>query len=265
MQDASVIDTDIRAEIGRKLDAIERDHSVAILLAIESGSRAWGFPSLDSDYDVRFIYVHPPDAYLSVTAPREVIEWGIEGALDIGGWDLRKALGLLVKSNAVLLEWLASPVRYRESAALAGPLLALARETSHLPALAYHYDRLARRSFEEILSVPGRDVRMKAYCYALRPALALLWMRRHRAPPPMDMAALLRETSLNGPLRDAVAQLIEKKAAAGEDGICARCPGLDTLIGDVLSEPVDRFVLPERSSVLAQADSLFRSIVLGTI
>src|SRR5215475_7651562 len=111
MQDTSVIGTDIRAEIGRKLDAVERDHHVAIMLAIESGSRAWGFPSLDSDYDVRFIYVHPSDAYLSVAAPQEVIECGIEGVLDIGGWDLRKALRLLVKSNAVLLEWLVSPVR----------------------------------------------------------------------------------------------------------------------------------------------------------
>src|SRR5689334_17937962 len=177
MLDTPVIDAGIRAEIDRKLDAIERDHNVAILLAIESGSRAWGFPSIDSDYDVRFIYTHPSDAYFSIEVPAEVVECGVEGALDIGGWDLRKALQLLVKSNAVLLEWLVSPVRYRESAALAEPLLALARETCHRPALAYHYDRLARRSFGNVLSTSSQDVRMKSYCYALRPALALLWMR----------------------------------------------------------------------------------------
>ncbi|MEM6906851.1 MAG: nucleotidyltransferase domain-containing protein, partial [Pseudomonadota bacterium] len=101
----------MRAEIMAKLTGIERDFGVRILFAIESGSRAWGFPSPDSDYDVRFVYVHPTDWYLSLTPGRDVIELPIRDDLDIGGWDLRKALNLLLKPNPVMLEWLSSPIR----------------------------------------------------------------------------------------------------------------------------------------------------------
>lgn len=109
----SFVEPAVRDRIQRELDAIERQESVRILLAVESGSRAWGFPSTDSDYDVRFLYVRPIEAYLAVTAPRDVIERPVDATLDVNGWDLRKALRLMLRSNAVLIEWLASPVRYR--------------------------------------------------------------------------------------------------------------------------------------------------------
>lgn len=76
------------------------------LIAVESGSRAWGFPSPDSDYDIRFIHIHPRDWYLSLQPGRDVIERPIIDNIDLNGWDLRKALGLLLKSNAVVSEWL---------------------------------------------------------------------------------------------------------------------------------------------------------------
>jgi hypothetical protein len=164
----------MRARIAASLEAIERERGVRILLAVESGSRAWRFPSVDSDYDVRFLYVHPAMDYLSVEPPREVIERPEEALLDIGGWDLRKALRLALRSNAVLLEWLASPVHYREEATAREAIAALARDACQLPWLAYHYDRQARRSWEEIRAT-GAAPRLKAYCYALRSALALAW------------------------------------------------------------------------------------------
>ena len=95
-----------------ELKTLEAKECVQILFAIESGSRAWGFPSPDSDYDVRFVYARPADWYLSITPGRDVIELPIEELLDINGWDIRKALGLLLKPNPVLLEWLSSPLRY---------------------------------------------------------------------------------------------------------------------------------------------------------
>jgi predicted nucleotidyltransferase len=85
---------------------------VVVLLAVESGSRAWGFSSKDSDYDARFIYLRRPEAYLSIRAPRDVIERRIVDEVDVNGWDLRKALGLLMKSNPPLLEWLQCPIIY---------------------------------------------------------------------------------------------------------------------------------------------------------
>ncbi len=95
-----------------QLKKIEREHKVKILYAIESGSRVWGFASQDSDFDVRFIYVHHKDWYLSIESKRDVIEMPLEGDLDINGWDLTKALGLFRKSNPPLYEWLQSPIVY---------------------------------------------------------------------------------------------------------------------------------------------------------
>lgn len=94
----------VRREIERRLSAIEAEERVRVLMAVESGSRAWGFPSPDSDYDIRFIYVRPRDWYLSLSPGRDVIERPIVDEIDLNGWDIRKAFGLLLKSNAVVSE-----------------------------------------------------------------------------------------------------------------------------------------------------------------
>lgn len=101
--------------IVKKLEEIERQDHVRILLAVESGSRAWGFASEDSDYDVRFIYVRPRNDYLRLEKFRDVIELPLEGELDINGWDLDKTLRLLRSSNPTLFEWFSSPIVYRET------------------------------------------------------------------------------------------------------------------------------------------------------
>ena len=116
-----------RKQILEKLRLIEQEHDVQILFAVESGSRAWGFPSPDSDYDARFVYARSVDWYLSIDPGRDVIELPIEGDLDINGWDIQKALGLLLKPNPVLLEWLSSPVRYHWNGKVCDQLISLSR------------------------------------------------------------------------------------------------------------------------------------------
>src|SRR3954464_10534874 len=103
----------MREQIEEALGAIERECGVRILYACESGSRAWGFPSPDSDYDVRIIYIHPPDWYLSIDDKKDTLELPINDELDISGWELRKALRMMRKSNAVIYEWLQSPIVYQ--------------------------------------------------------------------------------------------------------------------------------------------------------
>jgi len=171
-----LVEAAMRRRIEAELVRIESERSVRVLLAIESGSRAWGFPSSDSDYDVRFVYVGALVDYLSIADRRDVIEQPIVGKLDVNGWDLRKALQLAIGSNAVLLEWLSSPIRYRDESSLTGPLREIASATVYLPALEYHYDRMARRALAEI--VDSDAPRLKSYFYALRPAVALRWLRR---------------------------------------------------------------------------------------
>ena len=100
-------------DINAKLRTIESEHLVRVLFACESGSRSWGFASPESDYDVRFIFVRRTEDYLSVFPPRDTIECPVTDVWDLAGWDLKKALSLMTKGNSSLLEWLTSPVLYR--------------------------------------------------------------------------------------------------------------------------------------------------------
>ena len=179
----------IEKEIARQIDVIEREEAVRVLYACESGSRAWGFESVDSDYDVRFLYVHPRDWYLSVEERRDVIERPIDGVLDLCGWDLLKALRLFRKSNPQLLEWLVSPIIYRESGSAAPKLRDLAAQYISPRAVAYHYLHMAQGNFREYLR--GEDVWTKKYLYVLRPLLAIQWIEQERGIVPMEFHILL--------------------------------------------------------------------------
>ena len=161
-----------------KLNAIEYKSNVRILYACESGSRAWGFASPDSDYDVRFIYVHPREHYLSVDEQRDVIELPINDLLDINGWELRKALRLFKKSNGPLYEWLQSPVVYDQNNEFIDDLKNLMPHYFSPRANMHHYLSMAKTVFESDLA--GGEVRLKKYFYALRPILACRWIADRR-------------------------------------------------------------------------------------
>jgi predicted nucleotidyltransferase len=248
----------IEAALGR----IETERGVRVLLAVESGSRAWGFPSSDSDYDVRFVYVATIDDYLSLAARRDVIEQPIADDLDVNGWDLRKALGLALRSNAVVIEWLCSPLRYRDDPSLTTPLRDIVLAAAQLPALEYHYDRMARRAFADIAGAVRP--RLKRYFYALRPALALRWLRARRMPPPMDLASLLAGADVPTPLVDTVAELIARKAAAHEGDTVDRVPVVDTYLQQTLASEVTRpSGLSPTAEVAQRAQNFFTSVARG--
>ena len=115
-------------EIQERLSSVEKDYNIKILYACESGSRAWNFNSKDSDYDIRFLYVRKPQDYLAVEPPRDVIEVAGDAVWDMNGWDLSKALKLLVKANTNLIEWIRSPIVYVENVELCAELLSLVQQ-----------------------------------------------------------------------------------------------------------------------------------------
>ncbi len=254
----------VRRQIAGTLDRIERDQGVRILLAVESGSRAWGFPSPDSDYDVRFLYVRPLDWYLSLTRGRDVIELPIEDELDVNGWDIAKALTLLGKANPVLFEWLASPIRYRADDDALRALHDFAGRIGHRTAATHHYRSLAEGNLRR--HIDGRDrVRLKKYFYALRPACALAWLRtRPDDRVPMALGDLLAGIPMETAVRAAIDGLLARKSRLSEMGEGARIDALDAFIaaeiaGAAAVEPRrDRPVPPS-----AEADRLFRLLVLG--
>ena len=214
------------------LARIEVEHDVRVLYAVESGSRAWGFASSDSDYDVRFIYAHRLEWYLTTQRRRDVIERSIKGGLDISGWDLVKALHLLGKSNPPLLEWLRSPIRYVESGSLAQRMRDLAEHFSSPAACIYHYLHMAERNFREYLQ--GEQVWLKKYFYVLRPVLACRWIEGHDTLPPVEFAELADEV-LPPQLRIPVADLLERKRAGEELARGPRIPELSEFLSEEIS------------------------------
>jgi predicted nucleotidyltransferase len=212
--DPHSIDPAIRAEIAARLRAIEAGHGVRILYACESGSRGWGFASPDSDHDVRFLYVPPLAWYLRVLPGRDVIELPISEALDINGWELRKALGLLRKGNATLIEWLDSPVQYRADAAFLEAMRRAAQQTWQPERAFRHYLHMARGNDRGYLH--GKAVRHKKYLYVLRPILAAQWVLEGRGAPPMRFQTLVDELVAVPALREAIGALLTRKRAATE-------------------------------------------------
>jgi predicted nucleotidyltransferase len=245
------------------LDRIEAEEGACILFAVESGSRAWGFPSPDSDYDARFVYARTADWYLSLTPGRDVIELPIDGDFDINGWDIRKALNLLLKPNPVLLEWLSSPIRYRWDDALCARLRAFADRTAYAGACVHHYLGVARRLSKEGLE--GRErVNLKKYFYVVRPALCLKWVREGRTgAPPMNMAELMPQLPLPDGFTDEIGRLLQLKAQASEVGEGPRIPVLDAFIGEqcAWAETVSMASHAPGRELVAEAEALFREIV----
>ncbi len=224
----------MQERIQAALKAIEEDKDVTILWACETGSRAWGFPSPDSDQDVRIIYRHKPEWYVSVWEKRDTIEYMSEDKmLDVVGWDIRKCLQLLWKSNAPLLERIQSPVIYREVAGFISPMMAVAEACYSPISTMYHYLGMAKKTFGE---VEGADeVRLKKLFYALRAAMACKWIMDKDTMPPIEFGIKLKELELPADLLNRIEELIALKATKNEDYTHGREP----LLIDFIAEQID--------------------------
>jgi uncharacterized protein len=225
-----MIAENIRAEILRRIAAAEAQHDVRILLAVESGSRAWGFASPNSDFDARFIYAHPRDWYLSVSLEekRDVIEYPIVDDIDLNGWYVRKALRLFRKSNPAFVEWIQSPIVYLQR----GPFAERVRDL--LPRLyscvngVHHYRSMAKRNYRGYLQ--SDRVPLKKYFYVLRPLLSVRWIERYNAPPPLEFERLLELIAAEKSLLSDIHALLAMKRSSPELGKAAPVASIDRYI-----------------------------------
>lgn len=215
-----------KEELDKKLCELEKAENIRILHCIESGSRAWGFASPDSDYDVRFIYVRPKEFYLRLDKTRDVIEWQLDDVWDINGWDLGKALRLLHKSNPTMFEWNSSPIVYRTTEEWQS-LNGLINDCFCSRPGAWHYLSMAKGNYREYLQ--GEEVRLKKYFYVLRPILACEWIIAKGTPPPM-LFSELSEAMLPEELKPAVNDLLRKKTETPEIGTGRRIDVLNDFI-----------------------------------
>jgi uncharacterized protein len=220
----------VKETVLEKLKTIEHQFDVKILYACESGSRAWGFASPDSDYDVRFIYVHRKDHYLSMDENRDVIELPVNDLLDINGWELRKALRLFRKSNGPLYEWLHSPIMYREMPTFTKELWSLAGNYFSPRAAMHHYLSMAKGVYESELA--AEKVKLKKYFYALRPVLAAKWIADFDSVPPMDFNSLRK--LLPQDLGTRIDALLARKSEVSEGFLIDSHSGLNSFIKDCI-------------------------------
>ena len=250
----------MRATVLHKLSEIEREEDVRVLFACESGSRGWGFASPDSDYDVRFVYVRGLSSYLTVNPIRDVIERPVDAELDLGGWDLRKALQLMLSSNPVLLEWLRSPVVYLQDDAVATRLRALAEQTFSLVRGYHHYVSMANKNLRQHLE--GETVRLKKYLYVLRPLMAARWIREHGSAPPMVFARQVEGTQLDAGVLAELNALLAAKMRAGEAEAGSRRLVLHDFIERELAAAQAHVMTEPRKPHDRAADALLREVVL---
>jgi predicted nucleotidyltransferase len=258
-----MIPDDTRAHIANRLAVAASQEGVRILYAAESGSRAWGFPSPDSDFDVRFLYTHERDWYVSLAEERDVIERPLdEKRVDLAGWDIRKALRLLLRSNPALYEWLVSPIVYVDSL-LRAELRALFEAHASPRALAHHYWSIARGQWRS--EIEGRpQVRLKKYLYVVRPLLSLAWVAERSVPPPMCIDDLLEQTALPAASRSAIEALLREKRATPELGTRLPIAEIDAwAAGELERLDPERLLLPgeRRRDMREEADRLYRRVI----
>lgn len=256
------VDETMRRRVRDVLDQIETEHEVRVLFACESGSRGWGFASPDSDYDVRFIYVHKPEWYLRVESTRDVIEKPIDAELDVCGWEWRKALGLLKRANPTLMDWLDSPIIYRQNDNVMAHLNSLSGHFFSAERARWHYQSMAYKNYRQYLQ--DDEVKLKKYFYVLRPLLAVRWIEAGKGSPPMRFDLLLKGTLEEGPLLQDIVELLVAKQRAGEAQYGARWPVLHAFIEEELarSQAVITTSPDKRNDALL--DALLFETVLGS-
>lgn len=258
----NLINKEIRAEIMRRIKAAEQEHNVKILFAIESGSRAWGFASPNSDYDVRFIYAHPQDWYLdiNVESKRDVIEYPIVDEIDINGWDIRKALVLFWKSNPAFVEWIQSPIVYVDDAVFANSAKELLTSIYAHEKGIYHYKHMAKTNYRGYLR---KDlVPLKKYFYVLRPLLAIRWLEEKDEPAPIEFDILRALVKDNQTLSDEIEKLLIRKKTSMEKDLIPQVPAINNFIEKELERLESYADVPEREAEDMQSlNKLFKQIV----
>ncbi len=241
-----------------KLTEIEKAHGIKILYSCESGSRAWGFPSPDSDYDVRFIYTRKLEDYLTIQPNKDHLSFPINDELDIYGWDISKVLQLITKSNTTPFEWLQSPVIYKEDEVFKDELWKLSQNYFCPRSNIHHYLGIARGAME---TMNGEDIKIKKLFYVLRPLLAALWCAEKNTIAPMSIFQLME--LLTDDLRKKVLSLIDLKSTASESYLIKIDADLRKWIDITFDYCMEASIKMERKSFdKEEADIFFRKTIL---
>ena len=225
----------MKEQIEIELRRLQKEHDIKILYAVESGSRAWGFASKDSDWDVRFIYIHRPEWYLSIDDKRDNIDEILPNTIDLAGWELRKTLKLFRKSNPPLLEWFRSPIVYLEQFSTASKMRNLTNDFFNPRSCTYHYLQMAKGNYRDYHQADM--VKAKKYFYALRPILACKWIEKNNSMAPIEFLNLIDTQIKDRMLRREIDSLLERKMSGDELDLEPR----NQVINDFIQTEIEHF------------------------
>lgn len=228
------------------LDKIEKDNKVTILLAVESGSRSWGFPSNDSDYDCRFIYVNNREFYLSIDEGKDFIEQPFDKVYDINGWDIKKVLKAIRRNNPIIFEWLQSPIVYKEIDGFKKEAMDLCQKYFDIVPVLYHYLNTAKNKY---VILEARDAgKLKTYFYLIRSILACKWSINNPGVPPMEISILLEGCNMSKDVSDEIDKLLKIKESEDESFKISKnniildfCNNIIIEVSDYLSQNSKRY------------------------
>lgn len=251
----------IHQNIIKTLKEVEDANNVKVLFAIESGSRGWGFASDDSDYDCRFIYVNKYEYYLSIDDKKDVIEIPVDEIYDVSGWDLKKSLLLLRKSNPPILEWISSPIVYMENQGFIKKFRNLANKCFKVKPSMYHYINLAKRFYVDVL---GKDkTKIKSYFYIIRPVFACKYIMENNTIPPMELEKIRNNISVPEKINIILDRLLEQKKKVNEKELIDKESVLLDYIREeliVLSKYADEYKETNKTNT-DELDIFFRKVL----
>jgi predicted nucleotidyltransferase len=248
-------------EIKRELLRLEAENSIKILYAVESGSRAWGFASTDSDWDVRFIYIHKLEWYLQIEDKKDSLDKILPNDIDLAGWEIRKALKLFRKSNPPMMEWLRSPIVYSENLSTAERLRNLSNVYFSPKSCLHHYFHMAEGNYREYLQ--SDLVRVKKYFYVLRPILACDWIKQTNNMPPMEFEKLLETQLPNEEVKYKILELLQRKKSGQELSVEPKIK----ILNEFLDEKINFYkeYLKETDTTEAPNTSLLNELFMSTL
>jgi uncharacterized protein len=251
----------LKERILEEIKRLEEQHDIKICFVVESGSRAWGFPSKDSDYDVRFIYVHRKEWYLSIDPKRDVIELPINDLLDMNGWELRKALQLFRKSNPPLMEWLHSGIVYYQAFSLVDKMKAIQEKVFQPHSALYHYLNMAKGNYRDYLQ--GEQVKIKKYFYVLRPILACMWIEKYNTVPPILFQDLVMDLLGEGELKQEILTLLDRKMRGDEMNLGPKVTAINEFLEQeiIRLEEYTKSIKVKKEDIAPLLDELFRNVL----
>lgn len=250
--------------IKQYLRQIEAEKSIEILLACETGSRAWGFPSPDSDYDVRFIYKHSMEWYLRLNEKKDTIEQMFDAnEIDVSGWDLKKALSLLWKSNPAFLERIQSPIVYSVNDTFLTGIRELAQQNYSKIATMHHYLSMAKKMYDEVQA--HERVKLKKLFYALRTSVACQWILEREEMPPIVFQEMLHNLEIAPSIKERIATLIALKATQNENYTHPQEHELNQFIETTIQRAdAESKSLPAGKGHIEDLNTFFRKMLLSS-